>query len=982
VSAVTARRGTRLGAEAVRFWFDGREFRGFAGDTAASALLANGVTCFGRSLKYRRLRGVLSAGAEEPNALLTATLGMGTVPNLKATTLPLRPDLVLRSQNRWPTLRFDLASTLKLGRGFFGAGFYYKTFLWPSWHLYEGLIRRLAGLGDAPRHALAIGVSTEHLTCEVLIAGAGAAGLSAALAAARAGASVIVCERDPVCGGELEFEAGSLDGGRAGAWIADVLTELAQHGVRILTETTVINATDDLVIAHRDTAIRDGSCWIYKIRAGSYIDATGATERPIAFVDNDRPGTMLLGAAERFLSRYGARVGADLVLFANHNRVYDSAARFLAAGLKIAAIVDARPESAVRRAEVLAKRHDLERAGVLCLFEHVVVASVGGARVRGARIARIGSTDDGRVVCCDSILSSAGWSPVVHKDPSAANPGRYETDIAGFVGTGECDRTLAAGAADGRLELGEALESGHAAGERAARLARCEGSSGTAATAQNGDFTPDLVPFWRSNCSTPDEKSQFIDFQNDVTVADLRQALAEGFRDIEHIKRYTTLGMGTDQGRSTSASAAAIVAEMTGEPVAAIGLSRGRAPYHPVALRTLAQHRVGANLRGVRRTPMHRWHTAHEAVMEPMGLWLRPRYYRANDSDAFRAGVVEAARVRARGGITDASTLGKIVIGGPDAAAFLDRLYLNRASTLKIGRAKYMVNLREDGMVLDDGVVLRLAQDRFLATTSTSHAEHMLSHFEYYRETEWRGRSVAVSDVTDAWAVIVVAGPQSRETLREVLGAEWCPPIDRLAHLEFATGLWHDADLRVLRASFSGELAYELHCRHPIAVSLWERLIDAGLLPYGLEALDILRVEKGYLTGAEINGQTSPVDLNLHALIEQNNPCIGRELLSRPALQDPTRPCLVGVTPADKEGKVLAGAQIAHPRAPNRACGHVTSSVYSPTLSRWIGLALLDRSLAQPGSILLSRDPLRIGDTRIRVTAATHYDVSGERYKK
>jgi sarcosine oxidase subunit alpha len=293
-----------------------------------------------------------------------------------------------------------------------------------------------------------------------------------------------------------------------------------------------------------------------------------------------------------------------------------------------------------------------------------------------------------------------------------------------------------------------------------------------------------------------------------------------------------------------------------------------------------------------------------------------------------------------------------------------------------------MVNLREDGMVLDDGVVLRLAQDRFLATTSTSHAEHMLSHFEYYRDTEWCGRQVAVSDVTDAWAVIVVAGPQSRETLRQVLGAEWSLPIDGLAHLEFATGWWRAAELRVVRASFSGELAYELHCRNAIAVPLWERLVDAGLLPYGMEALDILRVEKGYLTGAEINGQTSPGDLNLQALIDQNNPCIGRELLSRPALHDPTRPCLVGVTPAEEDGKVLAGAQITHPLAPNRACGHVTSSVYSPTLSRWVGLALLDRSLAQAGSVLLARDPLRIGDTRIRFTTATHYDVTGERYKK
>ena len=387
-------------------------------------------------------------------------------------------------------------------------------------------------------------------------------------------------------------------------------------------------------------------------------------------------------------------------------------------------------------------------------------------------------------------------------------------------------------------------------------------------------------------------------------------------------------------------------------------------------------------MRPERRTPLHDWHVAHGGELESFGYWLRPRYYRENGGDAERAGIAEAARVRRHGGIVDGSTLGKIEVAGADAAAFLDRLYLTRASSIKVGRSKYMVNLREDGMVLDDGLVLRVAADRYLATTSSGHAGHMLSHFEFWRDTEWSGRAVTLTDVTEAWAVIACAGPASRAALERVLGPDWQASLARLAHMEFADGSWQGATLRLLRASFSGELAFELHCRPRVALPLWEALVAAGLQPYGLEALDILRVEKGYLVSSEISGQTTPYDLGMQGLVKLGNACVGRELLERAAFHEPGRPWLVGVRAQDGRARFLGGAQLTSDREPARSLGYVTSSVFSPALGEWIGLALVARDMAAEGATLVARDPLRgAPDVRLRITSPVHFDPAHERMK-
>ena len=972
------RKGTRLSADTLRFSFDGRTFTAQVGDTAASALLAAGVKAMGRSVKYRRLRGVMTAGPEEPNALLTVGAAPANIPNVPATQLKLSDGMVLQTQNRWPSLRFDLTALLQLGSAYFGAGFYYKTFILPKWRFWEGMIRRLAGLGNAPGRSDLPAPSLEHTHCDVLVAGAGPAGLAAALAAARNGARVVLAEREPAVGGELEFETAKIEGRSAGEWTCAALGELTRLGARVLTDTTLVGGSTGEMVLHTETAGMPGPARLIKIRPTALVIATGAVERMIAFTDNDRPGVYLLGAAERYLARYGVAVGQRLVLFANHDRVYLAAARLAAGGMTIAAILDTRVSGAQSDAARSAAA-ELTARGTACLAGHAVIAARGRRAVSAVVVAPVADPARMQSLACDAILVSGGWGPVIHAALQEGGTKRFDETLSAFVATDASDWRVTAGSANGAISLAAALKEGVNAGVAAAARAQRRGPM-AAVPAASGDPEPHLQAYWRTPSDERAEKTQFVDPQNDVTVADLRSTLAEGFIDIEHVKRYTALGFGTDQAKFGGQLGAAIVAQLRGEPVPAVGTSRLRPPYHPVTLRSLAGHRVGAHLRPARVTPLHDWHLAQGAEMEAMGLWMRPRYYRANGSNATDAGIIEAGRVRTKGGIVDGSTLGKIEVAGPDAAAFLDAMYLSKASTIKVGRSKYMVNLREDGMVLDDGIVLRLSEERFLATVSTGHTDHMVSHFEHYRETEWASARLTLTDVTDAWAVIVVAGPESRAVLASLLGAQWQESLARLRHMDFATGLHDGHDLTVLRASFSGELAFELHCRPLIAKGLWEALVGAGLAPSGLEALDILRLEKGYLVSSELNGQTTPFDLGLDGLVALGNPCVGRDLLDRPAFREPHRPRLVGLRASDGKSRFLGGAQLTEDAVSAVPVGYVTSTAYSPALGEWIGLAFVSRAVPE-GATLHVRDPLRGDNTTVKVVSPVHYDPKSDRMK-
>jgi methylglutamate dehydrogenase subunit C len=972
------RRGVRLSEETFQFSFDGRPLSAQQGDTLASALLANGQRLVGRSFKYRRRRGLLTAGVEEPNGLVTVGSEPFQVPNVPSPQLRLAAGMVITSQNRWPSLRFDLASLLQSGKGVLSAGFYYKTFKWPSWRFYEPLIRRLAGLGPAPADCNLAPPEVRHLDCDVLIAGGGPAGLAAALAAVRSGARVILCERDSACGGELEFETATIDGASGIAWTAAALAEIQRSGGLVLTSTALVGGTNGLLVALQQPSGLPGADTLYRIRPRNFIAAMGCVERPLAFIDNDRPGVMLVNAAESYLARWGVPVGQEAILFGNHDRLYAAARRLAAGGVRIRAVIDVRPPSSSQTSE--SDRTALTGAGIECLTGHAVVRALGRSEVRGVEVASLHARAPSRTMACDTLLVSGGWSPATHAGLNEGGTSTYLPQATGFGAGPQPSWRALCGASNGMFELGQVLADGHQAGVQAMRALGSSTDSARAPAGQ-GDPPPHPVGYWRSPATQSDENRQFVDFQNDVTVADLRQSLEEGFTDIEHVKRYTTLGVGTDQGRIGAVLGAAILAELSGREVGQVGQFRARPPYQPVTLKTVAGLRAGAQLRPVRRTPLEAWHASHGGVLEPMGLWMRARYYDTGGVDAARAGCEEATRVRAHGGIFDGSTLGKFEVVGRDAAEFLDRMYLTRASTIKVGRSKYMVNLREDGMVLDDGIALRLTTDRFLVTTSTGHADHMLSHFEYYRDTEWAGRAVSITDVSEAWAVIVCAGPASRQTLGTVLGEGWTEPLSRLTHMGFASGEWRGAALRLLRASFSGELAFELHCRPRMAIPLWQALNDAGLLPYGIEALDILRLEKGYLIGAELNGQTTPSDLGMDALVKAGNPCIGREMMDRAGLQRADRPKLVGVRAVDGHSKFFAGAQLTPPDEHVRSAGYITSSAYSPSCGEWIGLALVSRQQAQDGTVLLARDPLHGAETSMRVTSTVHYDPNGERMK-
>jgi heterotetrameric sarcosine oxidase alpha subunit len=961
------RRGSRLTEQRLTFTFDGRRFQAQQGDTAASALLANGVRLMGRSVKARRLRGVLTAGPEEPNALLTVGNGPDVIPNVPATQLVLRDGLVLRSQNRWPSLRYDVASLLQAGGGLFSAGFYYKTFIWPSWHAYEGLIRSLAGLGEAPAACSLPPVPVEHFSCDVLVAGGGPAGLMAARAAARTGARVVICEREPVFGGELEFETAVIEGQPSAHWVQSVVAELTALGVRQLLDTAVVGSGGGQIIAHAEPGGLAGRNTLYRIRPRKFVMAMGSTERPLVFVDNDRPGVMLLGAAERYLARYGVKVGQSVVIFANHQRAYAAALRLQAAGIEVRAVVDTRGYPAP---------DEVIRSGVTCLTHHAVVAATGGTAVTGAEIADRSGRTSSRVIPCDAILMSGGWTPAMHAATQDGGVRKFIPGIVAFVGGDQPEWRVSTGAGNGVFELAEIVAGAAIAGQ-AAGLHAPAGLGAAVASVAAADPAPELLPFWRAECSRLQEKRQFVDFQNDVSVADLRTAVEEGFTDIEHAKRYTALGFGTDQARLSGALGAAIIGELREKPLSDVGTSRLRQPYHPVTMRSLAALKHGPTLRIERHTPLHDWHVNNGGVMESMGLWQRPRYYRGNGDNPSAASIVEAKRVRTTGGIADASTLGKIEISGPDAAAFLDYVYMTRASTLKVGRSRYGVNLREDGMVLDDGLILRIAPDRFRVTTSTGHAGHMLSQFEFYRATDWAHAALALTDVTDAWAVIAAAGPDSRRRVLETFDAESRDAINALKHMDFCTALFAGAELQMLRATFSGELGFEIHCNPEMAVPVWQALISSGMQPYGLEALDILRIEKGYLTHSELNGQTTPFDLGMQGLMKRDDDFVGRPLLQRPAFHESSRPRLVGLRAVNPTAQFLGGAQITTRADLNHACGFITSSTFSPALNEWIGLALVARSIAD-GTELVARDPVRAGDTAVRVTSPVHYDSTGE----
>lgn len=968
-------RGQRL-----RFSFDGRSLEGFGGDTLASALLANGVSLMGRSFKYHRPRGLLSGGASEPNALVTLGDAATREPNLRASMVALRDGLVAESQNRWPSLDFDAGAVSSVLSPFLGAGFYYKTFMWPAslWEkLYEPLIRRAAGLGRASHVADAQDYAKRWAHCDLLVIGAGPAGLMAALTAARAGARVVLCNENADFGGRLirdRVEIGDADGP---GFAAGVIAELAGNAdVRLLANTTVFGAYDSGVfgaVERRDGAASGPAQRVWRIVAKRSVLAAGAEERPLVFGGNDCPGVMMASAMRGLVNGQAVRPGDHVAVFATGGSGHETARDLLARGLEVT-LVDVRAD--VPAAELAAS------AGARVLTGHVVADALGGKAVTGVDLVDR-ATGKRRRIKIDALAMSGGWNPVVGLACHRGDRPVWDAGAGMFLPPKERDGLTAAGSAAGILDLAGCLKSGAEAGARAAnelgfKLRKsdlptsreaCGGSAGFATVWHVGEA----------------RGKAFVDFQNDVTVSDLGLAVREGYGHVELAKRYTTTGMATDQGKLSNVNAIGILAESRGVSPDQVGTTTFRPFYTPVSIGALAGEHRGAHYRPVRRSPLHGWAEKQGAVFIEAGAWMRASHFlREGEASWKQACDRETLAVRAGVGISDASTLGKIDLSGKDAAKFLDLIYTGKMSTLVVGKARYGLMLREDGLVMDDGTVSRLGESQYLITTTTAAAGEAMAHLEFCAQALWPELDVRMASVTDQWAQITVAGPHSRQVLSRVVAGDLSDaavPFLAACEVTLHSGL----AARLFRISFSGELAFELAVPARQGEVVADAIVEAGqpygITAYGLEALNVLRIEKGFITHAEIDGRTTPGDLGLGKMVShKKDDFIGRVMLAREGLQRDDREQLVGLRPVNPQHRVLAGGHLLQPGADASMAndqGHVTSACWSPHLKSTIALAMLKRGRERHGERLMVWDPLRGIETEVTVCAPVLLDGAG-----
>jgi sarcosine oxidase subunit alpha len=969
--------------------FDGRPIEAYAGDTAASALLAGGIHHVARSFKYHRPRGILSHGSEEPNALLTVDRGGGRIePNSRATCIEAVDGLALASQNHWPSLGFDLGAVNGLLSPLFAAGFYYKTFMWPRafWErLYEPAIRRMAGLGRAPAAPDPDRYQHRHAHCDVLVIGAGPAGLAAALAASESGARVMLADEQAEMGGALLHDVTStIDGKAAWDWLAEAIAELGRRGnVTLLPRTTAFGyynhnhvglaqrLTDHLSAPHADLPRER----LWQVRAREVALATGAHERPLVFAGNDRPGIMLADSLRAYVNRYGVAPGRRAVIATCGASAYTAAADLKAAGLEVT-LVDVRPES-----ECGEDMDALRSVGCAVLAGHTVLGSRGGKRVAGLLVAPTDAdlSASPRLLDCDCVGVSGGWTPAVHLFSQSRGRLAFDDELDAFVPGASVQAERSAGACRGTYQLATCLEEGWAAG---AAAAGSRGARSFAASATRVGFRPTRI---LPGCEGSRRGRAFVDLQNDVTAKDIGLAVREGFQAIEHVKRYTTTGMATDQGKTSNMTALGLAAAALDKPVAAVGTTTFRPPYTPVTFGALAGPSRGRLFDPVRTTPIHDWAAAHGAVFEDVGLWKRARYFPRSGEDMHAAVARECRAVRAGVGIFDASTLGKIEVVGRDAAEFLDRIYVNSFARLASSRCRYGLMLREDGYILDDGVVARLAADRFHVTTTTGGAGRVLQHMEDYLQTEWPQLEVYLTSITEQLAVIALQGPSARELLAPLVegidlgGAE-------LPHMGVCEGAVCGIPCRLFRVSFTGEAGFELNVAADYGQGVWEALVERGaalgITPYGTEAMHVLRAEKGFIiVGQETDGTVTPDDVGLGGLIgKAKGDFVGKRSLQRPDLVSPRRRQLVGLLTHDAQTVLEEGAQIvadpAQPR-PKHMLGHVTSSYWSTACGRPIALALVEAGRAMFGKTLFATTTAGFID--VGVCAPVFYDAKGER---
>ena len=945
--------GGRIDRDApLQFTFDGRPIDAYRGDTVASALLANGVTLVGRSFKYHRPRGIVSAGAEDPNAFVQLGHGARTLPNRLATVSAASSGLKVRHVNAWPTLEFDVMSAVGLVAPFIPAGFYYKTLMWPRrfWPLYEHFLRHAAGLGHAPDAPDPDRYDHVHAHCDVLVIGAGPAGLAAARAAAHAGARVILADEQLELGGSLLASPARR---RRPAWTRmgrrNVASELAaMSSVTLLPNTTafglyesnLVLLAERLITDQPDDAGSESGARVWRVLPKQIVLATGAHERPLLFANNDRPGVMLAGAISTYIHRYAVAPGSRAVLFTNNDSAYRTALDLADAGVAVAAIADVRRDTdGDLPAEARAQ-------GIPVRLGSVVRHAHGGRRVAAAELCSLDGAPLGTVEC-DLLGVSGGFAPALHLHAQAKGPTEWDPALAAFApqpGNG----IHPAGAVAGELELAAALRQGTQAGSAAAAAAGCSNDNKGAAPRASDSAQAPIQPYWLPPGDLARAKPQFVDLHEDVTLDDLRLSLREGYESIEHIKRYTTLGMGPDQGKLSNPLATGVIAQLLDRDPASVGTPRHRPAYSPVSIGAIAGRHIGSLADPVRVTPMQEWHEAAGARFENVGQWRRAWYYPQPGESMHQAVARECLAVRHRVGILDYSTLGKIEVTGPDAGEFLDRVYTNSWKRLRPGRCRYGLMLGEDGMIFDDGVTARLDHQRYLMFTSTSNAAPVLAWLEQWLQTEWPDLRVYLTSVSEHWSNIALAGPRSRKVLAAA-GTDIPLARDDFPFMTFREGHVAGVPARVFRISFSGELSYEINVAADRARHVWEALVDAGrpfgITPYGTETMHVLRAEKGFIiVGQETDGSVTPGDVGLGRLLSRRKDFLGKRSLNRPDTRRLDRKKLIGLL-SDDPAQVLpeGGAVVDIPgfERPLPMRGHVTSSYYSPTLGRSIALAMV-----------------------------------------
>ena len=979
----------------ISFTFNGKKLFGYEGDTIASALIANGIHLVGRSFKYHRPRGFFGAGVEEPNAKLQVEFNGHSEPNVNATEMELVEGLSATSQNCWPSVNFDVGAINNFLKMFFPAGFYYKTFMWPKsfWYkIYEPFIRKAAGLGVASIEKDKERYEHKFEYCDLLVTGSGPSGLASAYAAAKNGAKVILAEDKPRFGGTLLTDDVSIDNLSGKDWAEKIISELkSMPNVTVKNRSQVFGYYDHnmLVMFERvSDHLEKKSKFtprqrLWYIRAKETILSTGSIERPIVFGNNDTPGIFLSAAAKEYMKVYGVLVGKKPLIFTNNDSAYETALEFKKNNVE-PIILDTREEHSSELID------EAKSKGIDIRFSHGVIVANGYKKVKSAKIGKLNKDKNSfekiETIDCDCICVSGFWTPSVHLASQSGNKLKYEEKIDAFIPDKKKQHETSVGAANGSFTLEESLKHGFENGSNlSAKITETKTEISIPNVNEKKYGAHDK--FWCMPLPKNENPKRFVDFQNDVSVSDIEIALREGYRSIEHVKRYTTLGMATDQGRTSNLNGLQLVSNIENKIVPEVGHTTFRPPFTPITIGTIVGREVGMEYMPTRKTPMHEWHEKNNAVFVDAGAWKRPRYYKQGNETLFEASKREAKNVRENVGICDVTTLGKIDIKGPDAAEFLNRVYTNAWMKLPVGKARYGLMLREDGIVMDDGTTTRISENHYHMTTTTAQAANVLSHLEYYLQIVWPELNVNVVSTTEQWAGAAIAGPKSRDMLSK-LYPDLDVSNDALPFMGYKEAEFFGVPSRIFRISFSGELAYEINVKSDHGMFMWEKMMEVGKefgnQPYGTEALSTLRIEMGHVAGPELDGRTIPSDVSLNGLVSKKKDFIGKNSLGREAFNVESRQKIVGLIPIDRKSSIPEGSHIVqdqNAKLPNPKLGHVSSSCWSVENNNPFSLAIMKDGKNMIGKKFFAVSPLKNKSIEVEVISSHYVDPEGKRVR-